>query len=128
MIEVNGIQLDFDITAPDDVLRYQQALERAQGRDDDPTYPPMSPDDPDFLNAYRAFLEATLRNFADYVDEIFGEGTAYKLFDGKASINKMYDINDALNEAMEKHGEESGIRIQKYTPNRAQRRAAGNNG
>lgn len=123
MITVNGIQLDFDITSPSDVLRYKQAGESMEAEGADISLPELSPDDPKFLDAYVDMLNAELRLFGNFIDAIFGDGVAEQLLGSNPSLNKVTEINDALGEAMEAQGKEFGVKLQKYKPNRATRRA-----
>ena len=123
MIEVNNIQLDFDITSPSDIVRYKLAGERMEAEGANITLPTLSPDDPGFLDAYVDMLNAQLRLFGNFIDEVFGDGVAEQLLGNNPSLNKVNEINDALGVAMEAQGKEFGVKMQKYKPNRATRRA-----
>nr|DAG16925.1 MAG TPA: tail assembly chaperone [Caudoviricetes sp.] len=123
MIEVNNIQLDFDITSPSDVLRYKQAGERMEAEGANIALPTVAPDAPGFLDAYVDMLNAQLRLFGNFIDEVFGDGVAEQLLGNNPSLNKVAEINDALSLAMEAQGKEFGVKLQKYKPNRATRRA-----
>ncbi len=123
MIIVNDIQLDFDITSPSDVLRYKQAGEHMEA--EAATIPPLVLDknDPGFLDAYIGMLNGELRLFGNFLDDAFGDGVAKQLLGNNPSLNKVSEINDALSEALEAHGKDFGVKLQKYKPNRATRRA-----
>lgn len=123
MITVNNIPLDFDITSPTDVLRYKQAGERMEAEATGIALPTMSPDNPDFLDAYVAMLNAELRLFGNFIDDVFGDGSAQQLLGSNPSLNKVAEINDEMGAAMEAQGKEFGVKLQKYKPNRATRRA-----
>lgn len=123
MIEVNNIQLDFDITSPSDVLRYKQAGERMEAEGANIALPSLAPDDPGFLDAYVEMLNAQLRLFGNFIDEVFGDGVAEQLLGHNPSLNKVAEINDAMSAAMEAQGTDFGVKLQKYKPNRATRRA-----
>lgn len=123
MIEVNNIQLDFDITSPSDVVRYKLAGERMEAEGANIALPTLAPDDPGFLDAYVDMLNAQLRLFGNFIDEVFGDGIAEQLLGNNPSLNKVNEINDALGAAMEAQGKEFGVKMQKYKPNRATRRA-----
>ena len=122
MLELNGIQLDFDITSPSDVMRYQQAGERMEAEGAALAYPAMAPEDPAFLDAYVEMLNGQLRIFGNFIDEVFGDGVARQLLGGNPSLSKVILINDALESALEQQGKEFGVRLRKYKPNRATRR------
>lgn len=124
MLTVNNVQLDFDITSPSDILRYKQAGERMETEGATLTLPNVSPDDPAFLDAYVDMLNSQLGLFGNFIDEVFGDGVAEQLLGNNPSLNKVAEINDALSTAMETQGKEFGIKLQKYQPNRATRRAA----
>lgn len=123
MITVNNVQLDFDITSPTDVVRYKQAGERMEAEGGGITLPSLAPDDPGFLDAYVDMLNTELRLFGNFIDEVFGDGVAEQLLGNNPSLSKVTEINDALGAAMEAQGQEFGVKIQKYKPNRATRRA-----
>ena len=123
MITLRGIELDFDITSPTDVMRYKTAIERMQTESEGLTAPTVSSEDPNFLDEYAAVLNSELRAFGNFIDDLFGDGVAEQLLSNNPSLSKVYDIVDALNEAMEVHGKEFEIKLNKYTPNRAARRA-----
>lgn len=123
MLTVNTVQLDFDITSPSDVLRYKQAGERMETEGAVLTLPNVSPNDPAFLDAYMGMLNAQLRLFGNFIDEVFGDGVAEQLLGNNPSLNKVAEINEALGAAMETQGKEFGVKLQKYQPNRATRRA-----
>lgn len=122
MIEINNVQLDFDITSPTDVLRYKQAGERMEAEGTNIALPAVAPDDPSFLDAYVDMLNAQLRLFGNFIDEVFGDGIAQQLLGSNPSLNKVTEINDALALAMEAQGKDFGVKLQKYKPNRATRR------
>lgn len=124
MLTVNGIKLNFDITSPMDVLRYKQAGERMEAESEKAASPAAKPDDPKFLEAYVAMLNGELRLFGDFIDEVFGDGVATQLLGDNPSLNKVTEINEAIGAAMEAQGKDFGVRLQKYKPNRASRRAA----
>lgn len=123
MIKVNNVQLDFDITSPSDVLRYKQAGERMEAEGAGIALPTLAPDDPAFLDAYVEMLNGQLRLFGNFIDEVFGDGVAEQMLGNNPSLNKVAEINDALGAAMEAQGKEFGVKLQKYKPNRATRRA-----
>lgn len=125
MLELNGIQLDFDITSPVDVMRYKQAGERMEAEGEALVYPTMSPEDPAFLDAYVEMLNGQLRIFGNFLDEAFGDGVALQLLGSNPSLNTVIQVNDGLEAAMEAQGRDFGVKLKKYKPNRATRRSKG---
>ena len=85
--------------------------------------PTLAPNDPAFLDAYVEMLNGQLRLFGNFIDEVFGDGVAEQLLGNNPSLNKVAEISDALGAAMEEQGKEFGVKLQKYKPNRATRRA-----
>jgi len=123
MLTVKGIELDFDITSPGDLVRYKEAGERMEAEAENIAVPQVKADDPAFLDSYIDMLNSELRLFGNFIDDVFGDGIAEQLLGNNPSLNKVTEINDALGEAMEKQGNEFGVKLQKYKPNRASRRA-----
>ena len=121
-MKINGVELNLDITSPTDVLRYKQAGERMEAAGKDIALPKLSPNSPGFLDAYVDMLNHELRLFGDFIDEVFGDGTALQLLGDNPSLTKVSQINDALGAAMEAQGKEFGVKLQKYKPNRVTRR------
>lgn len=122
MIEIRGIQIDFDITAPSDIQRYTEAGEQMQAKAGEITLPDLSPDDPAFFSNYVEMLNIQLRIFGDFIDTTFGDGIAAQLLGKKPSLNEIFAINDEIGSVLEKQGKDLGAKIKKYTPNRATRR------
>jgi len=123
MINVLGVDLDFDITSPTDMVRYKEAGERMEAEGQNLSMPTMATDDPGFLDAYIDMLNAQLRLFADFLDDVFGDGIAMELLGANPSLNRITEINDAIGDALEKQGGEFGGKLAKYQPNRETRRA-----
>ena len=123
MIIINDIELDFDITSPSDVQRYKDAGDLMEGEGERISLPTLEPDDPGFLDAYIEMLNCELRIFGNFIDEVFGDGVAEQLLGNNPSLTKVAEINDAIGEALETQGKEFGVKLQKYKPNRAARRA-----
>lgn len=122
MLKINELELDFDITSPMDVMRYKQAGEHMEAAAAGLSYPEVSAEDPGFLDVYVEMLNGQLRLFGNFLDEVFGEGVAQKLLGGNPSLNRVTEVNEALSQALAAQGQEFGVRLQKYQPNRATRR------
>ena len=123
MLIVNGLELDFDLTSPSDVLRYKAAGEQMEAEGASISLPALDEDDPRFLDVYVEMLNSELRLFGNFIDNVFGDGVAEKLLGDNPSLTKVGEINDALEAAFEKQGNDFGVKLQKYQPNRATRRA-----
>lgn len=121
MIIINGIEIDFNMSAPSDVLRMGEAQERAEKRE---TAPAPNPDDPDYLQKYANWLDSIIDIFADFLDDLFGAGVSKKLMVGKKSLEMIFDLNDELEKALGVHVKSVTSKTgSKYKPNRATRRA-----
>ena len=119
MININGVEIDFDITSPSDMLRYKTAGEKLEALEFE--FPKVKKNSPEFLDSYIDVLNAQLISFGNFIDEVFGDGTAKKLLGSNPSLAKVAEINDAIGAALEKQGRDFGLKIQKYKPNRAKR-------
>lgn len=124
MLKVKGVELNFDITAPGDLIRYKAAGEKMEALADQTDYPVISPEEPGFLDGYIEMLNRELKLFGDFLDEVFGDGIAAQLMGNEPSLSKVIEINDAVGDALEAQGKEIGVKLQKYKPNRATRRSA----
>ncbi len=122
MLNILGLEIDFDITAPDDLLRYKKAgedMEAAANNIPDVIQDNMSSED--FFDAYVDMLNRQLQLYCAFLDTVFGEGIAIKMLGNRPSLNKIADINDAISNAFAAQGKEYGLKLQKYQPNRAKR-------
>lgn len=104
MLNVNGVDLNFDITSPADVVRYKQAGERMEAAGAEVSYPSMATDDPGFLDAYVDMLNKLLRLYGNFLDEAFGEGTADALLGANPSLTKVQNVVDAIGAALAAQG------------------------
>lgn len=123
MIIVKGIQIDFDMTSPGDVARYKNAKAMAEAEADAITLQNVSPDAPEFLDAYMEMLNTELLVFGNFIDNAFGDGIATQLLGENPSLTKVFEIDDELGKALEAQGKEFGVKLQRFQPNRATRRA-----
>lgn len=124
MITVNGTAIDFDITAPEDLRRYRAAGERMTAAAQAAGDPPQDVSSPLGFAAYIDYLDGQCRLLTGFIDEAFGEGTCNALLGPKTSLEKLLDACDAIGAAVEQQGQDVGVKIKKYLPNRATRRGA----
>ena len=121
MLKVNGLELGFDITAPDDLHRY---LDAAKAMDEAAASAPPLPkaealSTREGLRAYTAYIEGQCKLLTDFVDKAFGDGTCNALLGPKTSLSGLMDVVAALREAVAAQGQQAGERIAAYMPNRA---------
>lgn len=122
MLNINGLEFDFNITSPKDVLKYKRAGERMEAAGALLAIPEVATDDPAFLDSYMEMLNAELHLYADFLDEVLGENAAQQLLGDNPGLDTIFEINDTMGAAMEAQGAAFGAKVKKYTPNRATRR------
>lgn len=120
-MNINGIDLNFDFTSPTDMMRYRTAATRLAKRAAEIPDLPTSTDDPQYMEKYIDMLNGTLKVYGDFVDEVFGDGTANKLLGDNPSMAKVLEIRAAIDEALEQEGRKLGAQMAKYIPNRAEK-------
>jgi len=121
-LTINGVELDFDFTSPEDLIRYRTALEGLQGIDMDALGDSGALDNAEAFTAYVKTLKEMLGRFSAFLDEAFGEGTAAKLIGDKPSLQKLTEIQNAINAGAEAQSKALEAHFTKYMPNRATRR------
>ena len=121
MLKVKGLELGFDITAPEDLHRYLGAAKAMDGAA--AAAPPLPRAGVlatrDGLQGYTAYIEGQCRLLTDFVDAAFGAGTCNALLGPKTSLDGLLDVVDALREAVAAQGQQAGERLAAYMPNRA---------
>lgn len=124
MLIIRNVQIDFDITSPKDMLRYDEAVKKAAVSQKE--YEPLpEQDDPEFMTKYIAYLNAELKTFGDFIDDIFGDGVANQLLGSNPSLNLVYEVNDEIGAALEEQGKTFSLHIQKlqkYQPDTVKRK------
>lgn len=121
MLKVLGNELDFDITSPDDLDRYIRASEKMVA--EAAQLPPMPQTTVGLANlrAYQEWVAANCRQITDWIDDIFGEGTANRLLGPKTSLSQILRLYDAIRDAAGQQGKEVAAHLRQFAPNRATR-------
>jgi len=119
-LNINGVELDFDFTNPEDLTRYQTAMTKMQ--EAEYLTEGIDPDAPETFEAYVNTLKGMIQQFAAFLDEAFGNGTAAKLLGPRPSLAKVTELQDAIRTAGEAQNRAIEAHLAKYTPNRATRR------
>lgn len=121
--EYNGSQFELDLTDLEFAERYEKSLENLQEREKNRTKDGS-------MSARIREYDAMIRGL---FDDIFGEGAGDAVLGEKISTKNCDTAFDALLEFVIKQQEENNraaealvSKYDKYQPNRAQRRAAGN--
>lgn len=114
---VQGYELpDLDTYDPDVLERIESAFDKVIS----------TGDEAEKQEKRSANVRMQCEAIAEFIDNLFGEGTAVKVFDGKVNLLKatkaFEEITVALNENSDKQAEEINNIVQKYSPSRAARR------
>lgn len=118
--EINGISLLLDLSDADVMERYEDAFE-AMKKDEE-----AIPRD----GKASAQIRGYCRMYRNLYDRVFGEGTAERIFDGQPVNSEVYEsVFDSFLTFVSTQTEGIARRrtefFSKYSPNRAQKRAAG---
>lgn len=117
MIEMNGVQLDLNMADADENERVTTALKNVSER--------ISKIDTGASEADG--IRMICREVFSCFNEIFGEGTDKKVFGNKTDLNTALSafsqLVETVNESRENTARQVRGIIQKYSPNRAARRA-----
>ena len=115
MIEINGIQLEFDVFDADTLEVYEAANKKLLERLNDPN------EYGDKSNADKIRKQCSIVD--EFFDSVFGPGTANNLFKGKANIRVHMDAFGIVSLEAQNSDNVFADLKDKYTANRAQRRA-----
>lgn len=117
--EINGISLRLDLDDADALERYENAFQE------------MEADAQNIQKDGKASdrVRAYCNVYRNLYDRIWGEGTADKIFAGQPTSASVYEsvyasLLEYINAQNAAASERRAAILQKYTPNRAQRRAA----
>lgn len=123
MITLNGIEIDFDITSPSDLLRLDAAEKAVEEKGADLPEPPKDKTASNYLVQYAGWLNLQLNLFGNFLDDAFGDGVAEKLMTTNPSLSKVLVINEQLATELGGHAKAIADKFSKYAPNRATRRS-----
>lgn len=117
--EINGISLRLDLDDADALERYENAFQVME------TDAQNIPKDGKASDRVRAYCNV----YRNLYDRIWGEGTADRIFAGQPTSAAVYEavyasLLEFINAQNAAASERRAAILQKYTPNRAQRRAA----
>lgn len=114
MIEINGVELEFDAYDADQVEKIEKVSKKID-----------EIDIPEGAN-WSQIIRIRCEGIFNFFDTIFGEDTAYKIFEGKTNLKKcnliLAEFLDQAGEEIKKTNEEMDKRFEKFSPNRSQRR------
>ena len=117
-LHINGVELDFDFTSPEDFRRYQTATEQMAEavKTIEDTAADLDAD-----AAYVKTIEGVIRLFSAFLNEVFGDGTAAKLLGEKPGLTKLTEIQNAITAGAEAQSRAVAAHFSRYTPNRESR-------
>ena len=117
LCKINDVELDIDMEDYDFQVKYEKAFDR------------LEQDEKELQKIGRAseITKAYCEMFNRLFDNIFGEGTSQKLFDGKFNMSKTEQVYSEFigicAEQVKTINDRRTKLANKYKPNRAQRRA-----
>lgn len=115
MVEINGVEIDIDLTDADNWGRIQEAVKKMEEFDNQDEY--------DETDVAACIIHGCL-GYELFFDTAFGEGIAEKIFKGNKSLKKHKDafvsITDMAYEQMNEATDYSDS-LQKYSADRVQR-------
>ncbi len=117
MLVVHNIPLDFDITCPEDLFRYNNALLNLQ-KQKKPYKSSVSTSKNNNITEYAEFLKQECKTVTDFIDNVFGGGTCNKLLGDKASLTNLMDLCDEITLAIKDQTKNAQKRFSRYEPNR----------
>lgn len=109
-MNINGVELNFDILDVEDLQRYEQAVENR-------VKVQVNEEELDTIEVIKQRCE----EINHFFDDIFGEGTAQKLFKGKKNLRICLDALDAFETQLSEQGQAVQQKYQKYQPQRTVR-------
>jgi hypothetical protein len=122
MIKIRDMEIDFDATAPQDLLKLKNAEDNLKAETERIKEPAADTSDPRYRDEIIEFLNGLLQAYGNFLDDFLGDGVANELLGKKPSLVKVLEVNDELSEAIETFNNDIGERFKKYQPNRATRR------
>ena len=111
MLNINGVELEFDLLDADTAEKYDECIKEMQGIKEKTTG--MS------IGESIRFQCNTIFNL---FNTLFGEGTDKRVFGNKTHLGQCLEAFEALVIEGNKQGEEMSKKYSKYSPNRATRR------
>ena len=112
MLKINDVELELDLMDADMAEKYEKAYRKMQR---DVTNIPNN------LSLAESIRKQCKLIF-NFFDEVFGEGTSKKIFGNKTNLRECIKAVETLIDHVNKDTEEANKIINKYSPNRVERR------
>lgn len=113
MLEINGVELKFDLLDADMAEKYEKAYRKMQRN---------VANIPKNLSLADSIRKQCNLIFC-FFNEVFGQDTSKKIFGNKTNLRECIKAVETLIDYVNKDVEEANKIINKYSPNRATRRA-----
>jgi hypothetical protein len=114
-INLNGLEIEYDFTDADNWDRMQDAVADLEEYDRTHEFDASNPSDA---------IRHACNGYNQFFDQVFGEGTADKMFHGKSSMKEHKDafmkVIELANGQIEEANDFSNV-LSKYSPERAER-------
>ena len=114
-INLNGYELEYDFTDADNWDSIQEAVADLEDFDRTHHYDVENPSDA---------IRHACKGYNQFFDQVFGDGTAEKMFHGKNSMKEHKDcfmqVIELANSQLDEANDFSNV-LQKYSPERAER-------
>ena len=112
-MKLKDIEVDFDFLDADDVERFEKEAKRVKEACEMKNKEEMS---------YSEVIREECNIIDTFFDNVFGEGTSEKLFNGKKNLNEhIKAFEDIVNKKIEQQRDLQNT-LNRYQPNREQRR------
>lgn len=113
VLNINGVELDFNLYDADVVERYEEANDKV-----------IEMDTPESTKGMRMseIIKHRCIIVEEFFDHVFGEGTSEKLFGGKKDLQIHVDAFKTACDYVVQFSDSMIMKSKKYSPNRAQRR------
>ena len=112
MLEINRVELEFNLMDADIAEKYEKAYRKMQKG---------ATNIPNNLSLAESIRKQCKLIF-NFFDEVFGEGTSEKIFGNKTNLRECIKAVETLIDYVNKDTEEANKIINKYSPNRVERR------
>lgn len=115
-MKIRDIEVDFDFLDADDVRKFENEAKRVEEECEKKDIETLS---------YSEAIRRECKIIENFFDNVFGEGISKKIFKGKMNlIEHINTFQDIVNEKVKKQ-EELRKTLNRYLPNREQRRNKG---
>ncbi len=113
-MKIKNIEVDFNFLDADDIEKFEKEAQKVKEKAD------SYKNDKEISYSEAIRRECTIID--DFFDNVFGEGTSLKLFNGKKNLEEHIQVFSDIVEEKVKQTKNFAELYQRYTPNRQERR------